>query len=135
MPAKRYFISYLPVQHINGKMAPVKVKCANVPAGETPPDTSYWYGYRHKSTPTVSRYGIRSQHRLLEEKPYTASEEENRTLFTMSLQAVNTHRQIAADWQLCRQSFLQQHDYTTQIGFAVAICRQNSGIWPDTWTN
>ncbi len=134
MPARRFFICYLPVQHINGKMAPVAYKVGNVPEGVQPNTNSFWYGYRRQSSPNVSRYGIRSQHRLLEEHPYTVAEEENRTLFTMSLEAVNLHRQIAADWQLCLDDFQTQKIYTTPTGYAVATCRANGGIWPANWT-
>lgn len=133
MPSRRYYIATLPVDHINGKMAPVRVKCSNVAAGDTPPETSFWYGYRLQISPNVSRYGIRTEHRMLEDKPYTAAEEENRTLFTMSLQAVNLHRQIASDWQLCQQSFEQQEQYKTISGYAVATCRANQGEWPPYW--
>lgn len=134
MPARRYYIATLPVQHINGKMAPVRVKCSNVAAGDTPPETSFWYGYRLQSSPDISRYGIRTEHRMLEDKPYTAAEEENRTLFTMSLQAVNLHRQIAGDWEQCKNSYQGQKDYKTLNGYAVAMTRQNQGIWPEEWT-
>lgn len=134
MPSRRYYIATLPVDHINGKMAPVRVKCSNVAAGDTPPETSFWYGYRLQSSPDISRYGIRTEHRMLEDKPYTAAEEENRTLFTMSLQAVNLHRQIAGDWEQCNNSYQGQNQYKTLNGYAVAMTRQNQGIWPEEWT-
>lgn len=133
MPARRFFIAYMPVDHINGKMAPVAFKVANVPEGMTPDTNSFWYGYRHKNSPDISRYGIRSEHRMLETKPYTPAEEENRTLFTMALNNVNLHRQIALDWQLCQQSFEQQKQYKTITGYAVATCRANNGEWPSYW--
>lgn len=134
MPAKRFFIAYMPVEHINGKMAPVAYKVSNVPEGMQPDANSYWFGYRHKASPNVSRYGIRTKHRLLEEKPYTIAEDENRTLFTMALQAVNEHREVAADWSLCLQAFENQKQYATLNGFAVATCRHNQGQWPQEWT-
>lgn len=135
MPARRYYIATLPVQHINGKMSPVAVKCSNSADPSQEPEVSYWYGYRHKASPNVSRYGIRSQRRDLSTKPYTAQEDENRTLFTSSLQAVNEHYQIAGDWELCERDFLQQFDYATPRGYAVARCRANGGIWPEEWTS
>lgn len=133
MPARRYYIATLPVQHINGKMAPVAVKCSNSPDPSSEPEVSYWYGYRHRATPLVSRYGIRSQRRDLTAKPYTAAEDENRTLFTMALNAVNDHYDIAADWELCMADFKRQYDYATPRGYAVARCRQNDGAWPAEW--
>ena len=134
MPARRYYIATIPVDHINGKMAPVRIKVSNVPAGVTPPETSFWYGYRLQSSPNVSRYGIRTEHRMLEDKPYTPAEEENRTLFTLALNAVNLHREIAGDWELCKESWKEQDEYKTLNGFAVAVTRANEGIWPEQWT-
>lgn len=133
MPARRWFIAYMPVEHINGKMAPVAYKVANVPEGTQPDTNSFWYGYRHKYSPDISRYGIRSQHRMLEEHPYTASEEENRTLFRMALENTYLHREIAGDWELCLQDFDKQKDYKTALGYAIATCRANNGEWPEDW--
>lgn len=134
MPAKRYYIATLPVAHINGKMAPVKVKCSNVAEGQPVPDTSFWYGYRRKTSPSVSRYGIRTEHRDLGAHPYTTAEQENRDLFRASLLAVDYNHKIAANWALCKEDFLQQTEYRTQIGFAVAMVRENAGLWLDAWT-
>lgn len=134
MPAKRFYIATLPVEHINGKMAPVKYKCSNVAAGEPVPDTSFWYGYRRKTSPFVSRYGIRTEHRKLEEHPYTIAETENRDLFRAALLAVNANHKIPANWELCREDFMAQEEYRTQIGFAIAMCRENAGQWLDAWT-
>lgn len=134
MPAKRWFIAYIPVQHINGKMAPVDYKVANVPSGVEPDDHSFWYGYRHRATPDISRYGIRSQHRELSTHPYSPAEEENRLLFTAALNNVYLHREIATEWELCLAAYNRQKDYATPIGFAVAICRANNGDWPQEWT-
>lgn len=134
MSSRRYYTTTLPVAHINGKMAPVDHRVNNVSPGETPDSNTWWYGYRWYKEPNISRYGIRTQHRMLAEKPYTAAELENRTLFTMSLQAVQAHRNIAADWALCLQAFSQQTTYYTAEGFAVATCRANNGQWPAEWT-
>lgn len=134
MTARRYYIATLPVSHINGKMAPVAVAVSNSEDPAKEPDVSFWYGYRHKATPNVSRYGIRSVRRNLTTKPYTAAEDENRTLFTMALQAVNEHYGVAGDWELCLQAFSRQRQYKSARGFAVAICRDNLGRWPAEWT-
>lgn len=134
MPARRYYIATLPVAHINGKMAPVAVKCSNAEDPEQEPAVSFWYGYRHRATPNISRYGIRTERRNLTAKPYTSAEDENRTLFTMALNAVNEHYKIAADWRLCETAFSSQYDYATPRGYAVARCRENGGEWPAEWT-
>lgn len=133
--ARRYYIAVLPVEHINGKMAPVKVRCPNTEDPEHTEVRGFWYGYRRRSSPTISRYGIRTMCRDLTAKPYTPAEDENRTLFTASLNAVYLHRQIAADWELMMSDYMQQTNYATPIGYAVATTRNNSGQWPDDWTS
>lgn len=135
MPARRYYISTLPVSHINGKMAPVAVKCSDTDDPEHAPRVSFWYGYRHKASPNVSRYGIRENRRDLRVKPYTASEDENRTLFTSSLFAVFDHKTEPEDWRLMLQDFDRQTKYTSPIGYAVAACRANGGEWLQEWTH
>ena len=121
-----------PVAHINGKMAPCYVKCPNTtnPEEENP---GFWYGFRRRTSP-VSRFGVRYKGRDLNTHPVTTSEDENRTLFTLALQAVNLHREIAADWELMLEDFRRQMHYRTPNGFAVAKCRENGGQWPERWT-
>lgn len=133
MPARRYYIATIPVQHINGKIAPVSVKCSNSLDPDSEPKVSYFYGYRHFATPSVSRYGIRQKRRNLSVKPYSTAEEENRTIFTTSLHAVYEHQRIAGDWDLMLKDFAIQEDYATPIGFAVAMVRANSGEWLGRW--
>lgn len=132
MSSRRYYITILPIEHINGKMSQAAYKVANVPAGGIADDNEYWYGYRLHNIPR-SYYGIRKKHRLLADNPYTTAEEENRTLFSLALQSVNTHRQIAGDWALCLEDFNGQRKYTTANGYAVATCRANNGDWPPYW--
>lgn len=134
MPSRRYFITIAPVEHINGKMAPSYIKCPNTDDPEHITAKGFWYGYKRQSAPSVSRYAIRTLCRDLNTHPYTAAEDENRTLFTSSLHAVYTHKLIAADWGLMMEDFKRQDRYTTPIGFAVAICRENGGEWPQWWT-
>ena len=134
MSSRRYYTTTLPVAHINGKMAPVDHIVKNIAAGDSPDDASWWYGYHWYREPNISRYGIRKKHRMLADNPYTPHELENRALFTMSLQAVNAHRNIAADWALCLQAFSKQSSYYTAEGYAVATCRANNGLWPAEWT-
>lgn len=132
MPSRRYFITFIPVSHINGKMAPVRVKCPNTSDPSHTTVDGFWYGYKRPRV-DVSRYGIRTQCRNLIEHPYTPAEDENRTLFTSSLFAVYDHKIIPADWNLMLQDFNNQKRYTTPIGFAVAHCRANGGEWPVDW--
>lgn len=133
MPSRRYFITIAPVSHINGKMAPCYVKCPNTtdPEEENP---GFWYGFKRRTSP-VSRFGVRYKGRNLNTHPVTTAEDENRSLFTLALQAVNLHRDIAADWALMLADFDKQSRYQTPNGFAVAECRANSGQWPARWTS
>lgn len=133
MPSRRYYIAMAPVEHINGKMAPVSVKCKNTTDSAAVEVAGFWYGYKHKNCNT-SHFGIRTNCRDLNTNPYTAAEIENRTLFTMALQAVNAHRDIAADWALMLADYNKQSTYITPNGFAVALCRENGGYWLDDWT-
>lgn len=135
MPSRRYYIAVMPVAHINGKMAPVADKVHNTSDPSEIEQTGFWYGYRLAKRPEWSRYGIRKIARDLNTKPYTPSETTNRQLFTSSLQAVNTHKQIAQDWALMLEEFDTQRLYISPIGFAVAECRKNAGAWPARWTH
>lgn len=92
------------------------------------------YGYKRAAQPDVNRFGIRNKCRNLNINPYTAAEDENRTLFTASLHNVFEHKKIEADWGLCLADFNKQGAYITPIGFAVSMCRLNGGYWPPAWT-
>lgn len=131
MPSHRYFIGILPVEHINGKIAPLAVKCPDWDGEHTNPGYMYGYRLRHSST---NRYGIRTQSRNLQRNPYTPAETENREAFTSALNAVNEHQAITADWLLMLRDFDRQRDYTTPRGYAVARCRENGGEWLPEWT-
>lgn len=133
MPCRRFYIALAPVAHINGKMAPVRVKCANTNDPAAIETTGFWYGYRRMSRQDVSRYGIRTKCRDLTQHPYTATEIENRALFTLALQAVQLHHEVAGDWELMLIDFHTQERCVTPIGYAVAVCRENNGIWPAKW--
>lgn len=133
MPSVRYITNVLPVSHINGKMAPVKNIVTNSPDGQQLKVEGYWYGFRRRGN-SANRFGIRTIRRNLITNPYTAAEDENRTLFTMSLQVVHESLQIPYRRQLCMDDFLLQERYTTLIGYAVAVTRANNGEWPERWS-
>lgn len=134
MPSRRYFITIAPVSHLNGKLAPTYIKCPNTdePGTEYP---GFWYGYKRRSNPSVSRFGVRYHGRDLIAHPITPAEDENRTLFTSSLFAVYDHQQVEQDWQLMLEDYKSQTKYNTPIGFAVASCRANGGEWLEKWTS
>lgn len=132
MSSHRYYIATLPVDHINGKMAPVAQTCPDTADPAAVENAGFWYGYRIPGR-NISRYGIRTKSRLLTAHPYKPAELENRTLFTAALLAVNEHASIAGDWRLMMQDFYAQSDYISPRGFAVAKCRENGGEWPPEW--
>lgn len=133
MPSRRYYIAFLPVQHMNGKLAPCRVKCPNTLDPETEHGEAFFYGYKRRSNPNISRFGVRDKCRDLNSNPYTAAEDENRTLFRASLVAVYEHKSISGDWALCIADFDKQDNYRTILGFAVAACRSNGGQWLEDW--
>lgn len=132
MPSRRYYMAILPVEHINGKMAPVAVKCPNTSDPAEVDNAGFWYGYRIPGR-SASRFGIRTKSRLLTAHPYTPAEQENRTLFALSLQSVREHANIAPDWRLMLADFDNQREYISPQGYAVARCRDNGGEWPREW--
>lgn len=133
MPSRRFYIAIAPIGHINGKMANGRVKCPNTDDPSHLEVAGFWYGYRRKAQPEISRFGVRTACRDLTVHPYTAAEDENRTLFTSSLFAVYDHKTVPDDWDLMLQDFNRQTRYTTPIGFAVAACRSNGGEWLPEW--
>lgn len=133
MPSKRYFISIIPVQHINGKMSRVCDRVHDTTTPDIDSGVSFYYGYRRQSHPSVSRYGLREKGRNLLTHPYTSNESSNRSQFTNTLTAVNAHRLIVEDWNLMLQDYRQQHKYSTPNGYAVAMVRANGGQWLSKW--
>lgn len=135
MPSRRYYISIAPVAHINGKMAPQYIKCPNTEDPEQAHTRGFWYGYKRRAAPNISRFGIRTKCRDLTQKPYTAEEDENRILFTASLRAVYDHKAVEGDWSLMLADFRKQSRYGTAIGYAVAAVRANGGEWLPEWVS
>lgn len=133
MPSRRYYIAIAPIEHLNGKLAPVRVKCKNTTDSEHRESEGFFYGYRRAARPSVTRYAVRTLSRDLNTNPYTPQEEENRTLFTAALNATYAHQAIEEDWQAMLADFEAQSIYVTPLGFAVAMCRQNGGEWPPKW--
>ena len=133
MPSRRYYIAIAPISHINGKMAPNRVKCPNTDDPEHTHASGFWYGYKRAARPDVSRFAVRTACRDLTTHPYTDAEDENRTLFTSSLFAVYDHKTEPGDWALMLADFLSQDRYKTPIGYAVAAVRANGGEWPLEW--
>lgn len=132
MPSRRYYIATLPVAHINGKLAPVSVKCSNF-HGEKEND-GFFYGYRHRVTPHISRYAVRKKSRNLQTNPMTAGENDRQRIFSVTSGAVNDHLADTEERQLCLADFKKQSKYATLRGFAFAECWKEDGRWPQEWT-
>lgn len=133
MSSVRYIINTAPIEHINGKIAQVSNIVTNSPDGTDLYRQGYWYGFRRNGSKR-SRFGIRQMRRSLVANPYTQAEDENRILFTMSLNVVYANKQIAPNWTLCVEEWRKQRVYLTQIGYAVHVVRGNNGEWPQRWT-
>lgn len=129
--SRRYFTTTLPVEHINGKMAPSSVKCKNTHTSDQEND-GFYYGYKRLKSDT-SHFAIRIKSRDLNTKPYTTQENENKALFTSSIEQVQRYRREPQAWELCMQDFRLQNAYSTPIGFAIAMTRKNGGEWLPKW--
>lgn len=134
MPSRRYYTTTLPVEHLNGKLAPVDTVVHNTADLSELVQDGFLYGYKIRGRQT-SRFGIRKRARNLNSNPYTPAEDENRTLFAASLQEVYAHKQIASDWALMLVDFDKQQRYISPIGYAVAATRDNQGVWPERWSH
>lgn len=134
MPSKRYFITYAPIAHINGKLAPAAFKVSNVPTEEDVQDLQYYYGYRKRTSGNRSLFAIRSKPRILANNPYTGMEIANRALFTQSLEVCRDNLAIPANRALCQADYDRQTTYRTLLGYAVAAVHGNGGVWLEEWT-
>lgn len=132
MPSRRYITNIAPIEHINGRMAQVSNIVSNSPDGTDLYLDGYWYGFRRNGS-LRNRFGIRHYRRNLVSNPYTAAEDENRTLFTISLNVVYANKAIPANWALCVAEWAEQREYSTQIGYAVHVVRALNGEWPSRW--
>lgn len=129
--SRRYFTTTLPVEHINGKMAPSSTRCKNTTTPEEEHE-SFYYGYRRVDR-NISRYALRSTPRDLNTNPYTTRELESRTLFVNAIAAVKAYRREPIPWGKCLEEYRKQNTYSTPFGFAIATCRKNGGEWPERW--
>lgn len=133
--SRRYFLTYSPIEHINGKLAQAVDIVRNVDDPEKVVQEGYFYGYRHLNDRCkVSHFALRKKGRNLNSKPYTQAELANRTLFTTSLGVVRQHFAIAGDKAKCEADFTRQRKYVTLFGYAVAAVRANGGQWIPDWT-
>lgn len=130
--ARRYYITTLPISHINGKMAPMSVTCPNT-NGEREND-GYYYGYRHHATPHLSRYAIRKKSRNLLRNPVTQGEVVNQVLFAETARNVLRHIDNPQERGKVNADFRRQRQYATLRGFAFAKVFENGGEWLEKWS-
>lgn len=120
----------MPVEHINGKMAPQWLKCSNQADSDTN-GVRFYYGYRNDKKPDISRYGVRERCRNLSVKPYTSAEEEQKTAFsaaaTMAAAFMHDTEKRA---QIGREFRRTKHRYTRLYNYAIARILANGGVSP-----
>lgn len=134
MPSRRYYITFAPVEHINGKMAPVRVRCRNVQTEEEAEQPGFYYGYQKRTKPNTSRYAVRTRGRVLSANPYTAKEEYNQFIFSDSIYEVNYYKQAEPEaWERMLAEFRTQKKYQYPWNFAIAETIKNNGSFPQRW--
>ena len=129
MPSKRYYIATLPVEHMNGKLDRVAVKCHDMPDTDDSGGVSFYYGYRVGNR-LQSRFGLREKSRNLSVNPYTPSETANRDLFAASVAATQAGLAIPAKHAAALAAFKRQTKYILLFNYCVAQTRANNGVFP-----
>ena len=130
MPSKRYIITAIPIEHINGKMANNNVVCKNKEGGGT--NDGFFYGYR-KGYSLVNRYGIRTESRNLTDKPYSQSELNAQTLFTTSSKQTKIVFRTLTIYIAAQTEFYAQKNYKTLYGYIFSEIYKNNGVIPPRW--
>lgn len=125
-------IHYMPVQHVNGKLAPSSQVVHNQPDSSETED-GFYYGYRLNKRPEVSRYGLRDRARNLSEHPYTEGEEANKELFAY---CVNKAKELlhSIEWLMrITRAFKSQRHYIRVYNYAIAELIRHNGSIPPYW--
>ena len=133
MASRRWYIATAPVEHINGKMAPVREKCRNVQTESEAEQRGYTYGYMHKSRMGVSRFAVRTRGRVLQKNPYRTPERMNRQAFADSCESAGWIVHTPSVWNIVLAEFNAQSKYVTPYGYCVAQIRLNGGDVPERW--
>lgn len=117
--ARRYIIHTPPVQHMNGKLAPSSQVVHNQPdTSET--EAGFYYGYRHRKKPNISRYALRDRARNLSINPYTRGEERVKTLFTECVALAIDMLADTATYYRILEAFKQQRKYVRLYNYTIA---------------
>lgn len=131
MPSKRYIITAIPIEHINGKMANGNIVCKNKEGGGT--NDGFYYGYR-KSYSIVNRYGIRTESRNLTDKPYSDGELAAQSLFKTTVQQCKIVYSTLQYYIAAQTEFVAQDKYKTLYGYIFSEIYKNNGVIPPRWT-
>ena len=127
--ARRYIIHTPPVQHMNGKLAPSAQVVHNQPDSSETED-SFYYGYRHRKKPNVSRYALRDKARNLSLNPYTRGEERVKTLFTDCVALAIDMLADTATYYRILEAFKQQRKYIRIYNYTIAELVKHNGQSP-----
>ena len=136
MPSRRYYIAKAPIEHINGKMAPVRQKCKNVQNESEAVQEGYMYGYTRFPRPDISRYAYRDRGRVLSAHPYTSREYDLQYYFSRGVYYYKRYRDTQPNnrWTALQNAFAAQCQYSTAYTLCIAKVIQNRGSWPAEWT-
>lgn len=129
MTSRRYFITTLPVEHINGKIAPQSVKCRATDDPDDIEHEGFVYGFRRRYA-RQNRYGIRKRSRYLIDHPYSDAELDAQDTFYNSVQVCKAARHDFRKWRLATRAWQNQAEYATLWGYVVAMTIKNGGAWP-----
>lgn len=124
---RRYFVTYMPVAHLNGKLAPAADKCSNQPDTSISPVT-FLYGYRRYDL--RSRFAFRTKARNLSVKPYSQAETANKQRFAQAIAVAMANK---SNWQYAQADFNRQRKYRTLYGFILSSIMANNNQWPQQW--
>lgn len=127
--ARRYIIHTPPVQHMNGKLAPSAQVVHNQPDSSETED-SFYYGYRHRKKPNVSRYALRDKARNLSLNPYTRGEERVKSLFTDCVALAIDMLADTATYYRILEAFRQQRKYIRIYNYTIAELVKHNGQSP-----
>lgn len=127
--ARRYIIHTPPVQHMNGKLAPSAQVVHNQPDSSETED-GFYYGYRHRKKPNVSRYALRDKARNLSLNPYTRGEEMVKTLFTECVALAIDMLTDTATYYRILEAFKQQRKYIRIYNYTIAELVKHNGQSP-----
>lgn len=129
MALRRYLEYYIPIVHLNGKLAPAGYKCSPQAASDTN-GVSFTYGYRHRSQ-EKSLFAVRSRCRNLSIKPFNAREEECMSAFG------DTSAEVQLAWENGQRrnaamlaAFRAQKKYKRVYNFAWAMTYANNRVFP-----